>query len=197
MLSRRLIVVSLLWCIATLALVGCQNPSADAQKLLADRKYQEVIDQFPNTQIRRLAPALMAEDLLASAQLPVVLKNYPGTRAAFLAGEEQAKTLFNNKEYARVLAEFPSSPLATEAERVLATELHGQGKFDELLVKYPKSELGKKVKDERAASELQAAKKTKGDKQIAALEAILRNYTETVAYNEAANLLRDVRAKQK
>ena len=74
MLSRRLIVVSLLWCIATLALVGCQNPSADAQKLLADRKYQEVIDKFPNTQFERRARALMAEDLLASGKCDDVLK---------------------------------------------------------------------------------------------------------------------------
>jgi len=193
MFSRSLIVVFLAVQIAILGLTGCQSAGADAQKLLADKKYQEVINKFPDTQFARRARALMAEDLLAAGKAEQVMKEFPDTRAAFLAREEQAKTLYNNKEYARVLAEFPNSPLATEAERVLAEELYAAGKFDELIMKYGKSDRGKQVKEERATADFEAAKKMKGDKQVAALEAIMRTYTETAAYKEAANLLRDVR----
>lgn len=174
---------------------GCGSPEASAQKLFADRKYQEVIDKFPDSQVARRARAMIAEDLLEAGKFQEVLEKYPDTRAAFLAHEEKAKILFNDKKYSELMKDFPNSALATEAERVLAEDLYNQGLFDSLIATYPKSPKGLEVKEARAAAEFDAAKKLKGQKQIEALENLMRNYTETAVYKEAANLLREVRKK--
>ncbi len=195
MKSRSLILSLLLTLAAAFWLAGCQSPAANAQKLLADRKYSEVIKKYPDTQFARRAQAMMAEELLAAGKYQEVLENYPDTRAAYLAHEEKAKNLFNEKKYAEVMKQFPNSPLATEAERVLSDELYNQGLFDSLMATYPNSPKGQEVKTARAQTDYEAAQKMKGQAQIDALENILRSYTDTPVYKDAANLLREVRKK--
>ncbi|NUO19791.1 hypothetical protein HUU59_10115 [bacterium] len=195
MISRRLISGLLLSLIAALWIAGCQSPEAQAQKLFAERKYQEVINKYPDSQVARRARAMMAEDLLEAGKYQEVIEKYPDTRAALLAHEEKARSLFNEKKFDELIAQFPNSPLANDAKNILAENLYNQGRFDELVAQYPKTPKGKEVLEARAKAEFDAAKKMKGDKQIQALEAIMRQYVETAAYKEAANLLREVRKK--
>ncbi len=195
MFSRRLISTVILSLFATLWLTGCQGPDAQAQKLFADHKYQEVIDKFPDSQMARRARAMLAEELLGAGKYQEVIENYPDTRAALLAREEKARALFNEKKYDDLIAQFPNSPLTNDAKNVQAEELYSKGAFDELIAKFPKTPRGKEVLEARAKAEFDAAKKMKGDKQIAALESIMRASTETAAYKDAANLLREVRKK--
>lgn len=195
MFSRRLFIGILLSVFAILWSTGCQSPEATAQKLLTEKKYQEVIDKFPDTQMARRARSMLAEQLLKDGKYQEVIEKFPDTRAAFMANEEKARTLFNNKQYKDVLAQFPKSALAAEAQKVLAEDLYNQGLFDSLIATYPKTDKGKEVLEARALAEFDAAKKMKGQKQIDALEKIMRSYTETAAYKDAANLLREVRKK--
>lgn len=195
MFSRRLISGLLLSLFATLWLAGCQSPEAQAQKLFAERKYQEVMDKFPDSQVARRARAMMAEELLQSGKYQEVIEKFPDTRAALLAHEEKARSLFNEKKYDELVAQFPNSPLANDAKNIQAEALYNQGSFEELITKFPKTPRGKEVLEARAMAEFDAAKKMKGEKQIQALEAIMRSYVETPAYKEAANLLREVRKK--
>lgn len=197
MLSRRLITGLLLALFATLWVAGCQSPEASAQKLFAEGKYQEVMNKYPDTQIARRARAMIAENLLEEGKYQEVLEKYPNTRAAFLAHEEEAKNLFNEKKYREVIDKFPNSQLATDAERILAEDLYNQGPtmFDSLVATYPNSPKGKEVNEACATEALEAAKKLRGEKKVEALQDIMRKYTQTAAYREAANLMRDVRKK--
>lgn len=196
LMKSRSTVFSLLALVAAALLIAaCQSPEATAQKLFAERKYAEVISKYPDTQFARRAKAMMAEDLLEAGKFQEVLENYPDTRAAYLAHEEKAKMLYNEKKYTEVIAQFPNSPLATEAERVLSEDLFNQGLLDSLMRTYPNSPRGQEVKTARAQTDYEAAKKMKGQAQIDALENILRSYTDTPVYKDAANLLREVRKK--
>ena len=155
------------------------------------------LNKYPDTQIARRARAMIAENLLEEGKYQEVLEKYPNTRAAFLAHEEEAKNLFNEKKYREVIDKFPNSQLATDAERILAEDLYNQGPtmFDSLVATYPNSPKGKEVNEARATEALEAAKKLRGEKKVEALQDIMRKYTQTAAYREAANLMRDVRKK--
>ncbi len=180
---------------AVVILAGCGSPAANAQKLLAERKFQEVIQKYPDTQFARRAQALLAEDLIEQGKYEEVLQNYPGTRAAYLATQAKAKALFDAKDYRGVITQFPTSPLATDAQRILADGLYNQGLFDSLIATYPESDRGKEVKNARAEALFNEAKKLKGQKQIEALEALAKDYNQTPIYKDAAALLGSLRAK--
>lgn len=173
--------------------VGCGGPEATAQKLLAERKYQEVIQKYPDTQFARRAQALIAEDLIEQGKYQEVLENYPGTRAAYLATQAKAKALFDAKDYQGVIAQFPTSPLANDSKRILADNLYNQGLFDSLIANYPDTDRGKEVKNARAEALFNDAKKMKGTKQIEALELIAKDYNQTPIYKDAASLLGTLR----
>lgn len=178
--------------LTTLA-VGCGSSEATAQKLLAERKFQEVIQKYPDTQFARRAQALLAEDLIEQGKYQEVLEQYPNTRAAYLATQAKAKALFDAKDYQGVVTQFPTSPLATDAKRILADNLYNQGLFDSLIANYPDTDRGKEVKNARAEALFNEAKKLKGQKQIEALEAIAKDYNQTPIYKEAAALLGTLR----
>lgn len=103
--------------------------------------------------------------------------------------------MFNNKQYREVLTKFPSSALASDAERMLAEDLYNQGLLDSLVKTYPNSSKGKEILEGNAMAALEAAKKLKGDKRTEALQNVMRQYTNTAAYKEAATLMRDTRKK--
>lgn len=176
-------------------LVGCQSQAATAQKLLAERKYEEVIRKFPDTQFSRRAEAMMAEDLLEQGKHEEILQKYPQSRAAYLAIQAKAKQLFDNKEYRLLIEQFPTSPLAVDAERILADELYNQGLFDSLIHAYPNSDRGKEVKEARAEALFGEAKKLSGQKRIEKLEEITRFYNQTRIYKDAATMLSEARGK--
>ncbi|MBK6765575.1 MAG: hypothetical protein IPG71_04370 [bacterium] len=192
---RYFVLGSLISVFVLLTAVGCGGPEAGAQKLLAERKYQEVIKKYPDTQFARRAKALLAEDLLEQGKYEEVLKDYSDTRAAYLAVQAQAKALFDAKDYRGVITKFPNTTLAADAERVLSNDLYNQGLFDSLIATYPNSDRGKDVKNARADELFSQAKAAKGQKQIQLLEEITRSYNQSPIYKDAASLLSTLRGK--
>lgn len=195
MSARYLVLGSLVTVFIALSAIGCGGQESGAQKLLAERKYQEVINKYPDTQFARRARALLAEDLLEQKKYDEVLKDFADTRAAYLAVQAQAKDLFDAKDYRGVITKFPNTTLAMDAERVLSNDLYNQGLFDSLIATYPNSDRGKDVKNARAEELFKQAKATKGAKQIELLEEITRSYNQSPIYKDAATLLSTLRGK--
>lgn len=193
-MSRRFtVVLSLVAALALILAIGCGDRESAAQKLFAQGKYQEVIEKYADLQIAVRARAMLAEDLVKQGKYDEVLKNYSDTRAAYQAQQAKAQELINAGNYRGVIEMFPKSEMAKSAESKLAMDLYNQGLFDSLLKAYPETESAKQVKDARASEAFEAAKKLKGEQKIAALEKIMKDYTQSPIYKDAANMLRELR----
>lgn len=193
-MSRPFVIfLSTIAALALILMIGCGDRESAAQKLFAQGKYQEVIEKYADLQIAQRARAMLAEDLVKQGKYDEVLKDFADTRAAYQAQQAKAQQLIAAGNFRAVIDLFPKSEMAKSAENKLATELYNQGMFDSLIASYPESESAKQVKDARAAEAFEAAKKMKGEKQIAALEKIMKDYTQSPIYKDAANLLREIR----
>ena len=194
--SRTIIFISLIG-LGLVLLTGCESSDMKAQNMLSQGQYQQVIDQFPETQYARRAEALMAEKLLEEGKFSEIVEKYPDTPAAFTAKQAAAQKLFDEANYEAVIKDFPHSTLAEQAERIVSDSLYAAGAMDELIEKYPKSPKAKDVKNERAAEAFEKAKKMTGKAKKKALQDITQNYRGTTIFKEAATMLREMRKKNK
>ncbi|MDD5088208.1 MAG: hypothetical protein PHI18_05355 [bacterium] len=196
---KRTLVICLLFAVGlwlTVGMTGCQSRPAAALKLFERGEYEQVIERYGDLEIALRAEAKIAERLLNEGKFEDVLQNHPNTPAAYQARQKQAKLLFDRGDYQAVVDSYPSSDVAVIAKERLADTLFAAGQLDLLLTKYPDTPRGTQVKEERAAEELKAAKKLKGNAKKEALNKLVRSYSGTTAQKEASQLLSDIRAAE-
>lgn len=195
--SRTLAAVLLLILTAALlSITGCQSRAASAQKLFEKGKYEQVFKQYPDLEIALRARAKLAEKLLQEKQYTVVLSQYADTRAAYQARIELANQGLQEGKYQMVIDSFPETPAAKTAKEKLADSLYQAGKYDELIARFGDTPQATQVKEKLATEALADAKKLKGDAKKKALEELMRKYSGTAAYKEAAGILSDIRQKE-
>jgi TolA-binding protein len=193
---RKIIFISLIG-LGLVLLTGCESNDMKAQNMLSQGQYQQVIDQFPDTQYALRAEALLAESLLKDGKLAEVIEKYPNTPAAHTAKLAEAQKLYDSGNYEAVIEKYPHSTLADQSKRIVSDSLYAAGAYDELLEKYGDSEKGKLVTNERAAEAFEKAKKMTGQAKINALEQITQKYRGSDSFKEAASMLRDLRTPKK
>jgi transposase len=179
-----------------LATTGCQSRAASAQKLFEQGKYEDVLKQYPDLEIAQRAHVKLADKYLEAKQYDVVLKDYADTRAAYQARLDLADQMVKAGRYQAVLDSFPGTPAATMAKETLADSLYKAGAFDLLIARFPDTPQATQLKEQRSQDALTAAKKLRGDAKKQALESLMKNYSGTAAYKEAAQLLADIRQKE-
>lgn len=172
---------------------GCESQATKAQNLLSQGQYQQVIDQFPDTQYARRAEVFLAEQLLEDGKYDEVMEKFPNTPSAYTAKLAQAQRLFDAGDYNGVMENFPHSPLAMQAEQIVTDSLYNAGAFDELIEKFPGSGKAKLVQEARAEDAFEKAKKLKGKAKKEALEEITQKYRGTKIFKDAMTMLRDLR----
>jgi hypothetical protein len=178
-----LVAAALIWLVT-----GCSSRPAAAQRLFAKGEYQRVLKKYPDLEIARRAEARLAEKLCEDKQYDAVIRQFPQTPAAYKARLALAQQLFDAGRYLAVIDSFPYLPLAAQARERMADSLYGSGRFDDLLMRYPDSPQAKELKEKRAAQALTDAKKLRGQARQQALEEIMRLYSGTGSYKEAAEL---------
>jgi hypothetical protein len=167
---------------------GCSSRPAAAQRLFAQGDYQRVIEKYPDLEIARRAEAKLAEKLLEDKRYGDVIRQYPQTPAAYKAKQSLAQQLFDAGNYVAVIDSFSYLPLAAQARERIADSLFASGRFDDLIMRYPDTPQAKELKERRAQKALAEAKKKHGEARRQALEEIMRLYSGTSAYKEAADL---------
>lgn len=193
-MSRRIaILLSVVAILALLLAAGCGDRESTAQKLFEQGKYQEIAEKYADLQIAQRARGMIAEDLVKQGKYDEVIKNYGDTRAAYQAQQAKAQQLIAAGNYRAVIEQFPKTQMAHDAENKLATDLYNQGLFDSLLKVYPESGSAQQVKDARAMTDFEAAKKLKGQSKLDALEKIMKAYPQSSIYKDVANMLRELR----
>jgi hypothetical protein len=175
------------------ALISCQSRAQSAQALFDKGEFEKVIEKYPDLEIARRAHAKIADKLLIAKKYSEVLNQYADTPAAYKARMQLAQQVFDAGRYQAVIDSFPQSPLAALAKGKLADSLFTAGALDELIKRFPDSDKGKQVKEERAKTDFDKAKKLRGAAKKAALEAIMTQYSGTEIYKEAGTMLSQIR----
>jgi hypothetical protein len=198
MLPSRLLIFLSLIVMGLALLTGCQSADSKAQSMLSQGQFQQVMDQFPNTQYAQRARAMMAEKLFQERNYDELLKNYSDTPAAYRAKQAEAQRLFDKGDYQAVIDKFAKTTLGNQAEQILSDSLYNAGAYDDLVARFPESAKAKIVFEQRAVELYDKAKKLSGQAKIDALDQISTQYRGTTIWKDAANELRELRnTKQK
>ena len=190
--SRSMIFIGLI-AVGLVLLTGCQDADSKAQKMLSQGQYQQVIDQFPDTQFALRARALLADKLFEEGKYDEIINSYSDTPAAYRAQQASAQRLFDAGKYQELIDKFPHSTLAAQSMQVLSDSLYTAGALDELIEKYPESPKAKLVLEERAKALFEKSKKMNRQDRMDALNEISTKYRGTSIYKEAATDLQTLR----
>jgi uncharacterized protein YcfL len=176
--------------LACLLLCGCSSPEKRAQKLFNEGKYEEVIAQYPDLPIAKIArDSIAAKEEVEHHKYEQILASCPGpdTLAIDPEARRMAERMFLAGHYDSVLNKYQNTPAASQVRIALAETLYAEKQIDRLIAKYPNTPAGWKARNEVATAEYARISQLSGRKKTAALDNFLRNprFAGTDAYAKA------------
>jgi hypothetical protein len=196
--------------VAMLTIAGCRSREEKAHKLFMQRNYFEILMNYSDLPVARLAKNKLAEVLLTEGKYHEILADFGDTPSAAEAtnriAEKLASMHLDRRGYYDDgrFVQFPKwyIPPGNYSAALAQEMLWRNGFLGELIVRYPESPLGIRARAAWAESEWERIKKLDSTAQLAAVERYVQDsaYFDSIhvqyAYQELAKLRNAVSVKK-